>query len=79
MFYIEAYDQNGKQILGNMDGQAALRVVNYKRTIRYKELSTLKTLNNRVYRYDIVKSCNGVSEKVEEVFNLTHPLNCRSC
>jgi hypothetical protein len=42
-YYVEAYDANNYQILGNLDGQAVLRVRNYKRTKHYKNLRTLRT------------------------------------
>lgn len=52
MYYVEAYDLNDRQILGNLDGQTVLRVRNYKRTKHYKNLRTLRT--HRVSYYNIV-------------------------
>ena len=37
-YYIEAYDISHNQILGNLDGQTALNVTAYRRTLIYKEL-----------------------------------------
>ena len=51
-YYVEAYDSNDHQVLGNLDGQAVLRVRNYKRTKHYKNLRTLRT--HRVAYYKIV-------------------------
>lgn len=34
-FYIEAFDATHRQILGNLDGQAAIKARNYKRTNAY--------------------------------------------
>lgn len=52
MYYVEAYDLNDRQILGNLDGQTVLRVRNYKRTKHYRNLRTLRT--HRVSYYNIV-------------------------
>jgi hypothetical protein len=52
MYYVEAYDSNDRQILGNLDGQTVLRVRNYKRTKHYRNLRTLRT--HRVSYYNIV-------------------------
>lgn len=45
--YIEAYDGSGRQMLGNLDGQGVINARQYKRTDRYKALSTFRTLHNR--------------------------------
>lgn len=63
-YYIEAFDKNGREILGNLDGQNALRCVDYKRTLAYKGLSTLKTLNNRVKFYRVVDYSGNIRETV---------------
>jgi hypothetical protein len=36
--YIEAYDKDNKQILGNLDGQTVIYAKNYKQTSQYKDL-----------------------------------------
>ena len=70
-YYVEAYDEHGQQILGNLDGQGVYRCNQYKRCNWYKNLSSLKTLNNRVAYYEIV---DEYARKVERVYNTTHPL-----
>lgn len=37
-YYIEAFDETHRQILGNLDGQAALRVRDYTRTAAFRQL-----------------------------------------
>jgi hypothetical protein len=59
-YYVEAYDANNYQILGNLDGQAVLRVRNYKRTKHYKNLRTLRT--HRVTYYKIVTENGHIVE-----------------
>ncbi len=59
-YYVEAYDANNYQILGNLDGQAVLRVRNYKRTKHYKSLRTLRT--HRVTYYKIVTESGHIVE-----------------
>ena len=36
--YIQAYRQDGSQILGNLDGQDSLDARDYRRTTRYRAL-----------------------------------------
>ena len=60
MYYVEAYDSNDRQILGNLDGQTVLRVRNYKRTKHYKNLRTLRT--HRVTYYKIVTESGHIVE-----------------
>jgi hypothetical protein len=60
MFYIEAFDAQDRPVLGNLDGQAVLRVRNYKRTKHYKNLRTLRT--HRVTYYKIVTESGRVME-----------------
>jgi len=57
--YVEAYDSNNKQILGNLDGQGVIHAKQFRRTLHFKSLPTFSTLNNRVKYYDIVTR-NGV-------------------
>lgn len=66
---IEAYDKEGKQILGNGDGQALLRgFKDYKRSNAYKRVKSLSrhdlSLDGRVAFY-LVK--NGQGELLEEI------------
>lgn len=37
-YFVEAYNQEGTQILGNLDGQTVFQNGNYKRTKAYKAL-----------------------------------------
>jgi len=60
MYYVEAYDSNDRQVLGNLDGQTVLRVRNYKRTKHYKNLRTLRT--HRVTYYKIVTESGHIVE-----------------
>ena len=59
-YYVEAYDSNDRQVLGNLDGQTVLRVRNYKRTKHYKNLRTLRT--HRVTYYKIVTESGHIVE-----------------
>ena len=59
-YYVEAYDSNDRQVLGNLDGQTVLRVRNYKRTKHYNNLRTLRT--HRVTYYKIVTESGRVVE-----------------
>jgi len=68
-YYVEAYDKNDRQILGNLDGQAALNVKNYRRTKRYRHLPYLQTLNGRVKYYRIV---DEQGRELETVMSDTH-------
>jgi len=65
-YYVEAFDHNCKEILGNLDGQGVINAKQYRRTNFYKSLHTRKTLNNRVYKYHIVTESDRT---VEIVYN----------
>ena len=73
-YIIEAYDENDRQVLGNLDGQVILtKVRNYRLTKHYKSLRTRRTLYNRVKYYNILKVLPDSSTKlVEVVQNETH-------
>jgi hypothetical protein len=62
--YVEAYNENHEQILGNLDGQGTLPKVNYKQTKKYSALATTKTLDNRVKYYLIVDYRGTILEKI---------------
>ena len=51
-YYIECYYQDGKPILGNLDGQAVMNCKNYKRTNAYKRIhkivGNLNHMNGKV-------------------------------
>lgn len=63
--YAEAFDKNNYQILGNLDGQGVIgNSPHYRRTKKYKALSTRKTLNNRVKYYLVVNDQGQVLERI---------------
>lgn len=64
-YYIEAFRKDGSQILGNLDGQNALRVRDYKRTRAYKQL--INKLPRPAYKnvaYWLITKDNTVVEKL---------------
>jgi hypothetical protein len=64
MFYIEAYYANGSPMLGNLDGQAALRCRSYKRTKHYRFLRDGKLRSPRVAYYKVVDGYGRVLETI---------------
>jgi len=66
-YYVEAYDVDDRQILGNLDGQRSWEGRDYLRTQWYKQLPYTKTLNNRVYMYRIKRG----EQTVKTVMSLT--------
>lgn len=73
-FYVEAYNEDGLQLLGNLDGQRSWEGKDYKRTAWYKALPQLRTLNDRVQLYKIVRESGRDNYIVcETVVNWTHP------
>jgi len=66
--YIEAYDQNGLPVLGNLDGQAVIRTPNYRRTIAYKRVRDLPrrqlSLNGMVREYRVVTENDAILETI---------------
>ncbi len=76
--YVEAYDQEGGQILGNLDGQAVVKMYSLgglRRKAWFRALSHLATLNNRVHSYQVVTESG---RELARVLNLTHPMNHRT-
>jgi hypothetical protein len=65
-YYVEAYDSNDRQVLGNLDGQTVLRVRNYKRTKHYNWLRENKGRNPRVSYYRIVTNNGCVIETLNQ-------------
>lgn len=67
--YIEVYDADNHQILGNLDGQAVIRTANYRRTTAYQRLSkivgNLDWMNGRVRSARIVRPDGRVLETVQ--------------
>ena len=63
-YYVEAFDDRDMPILGNCDGQAMLRVRNYKRTKHYNWLRENKGRNPRVAYYRIVAEGGRILETI---------------
>ena len=69
-FYIEAYDINNSQILGNLDGQAAFSAVNPTKTKHWKKLYVRDRIKyNRVHRWHLV---NAKNELLATCVNIYH-------
>jgi hypothetical protein len=68
-YYIECYHKDGTQRLGNLDGQASLNVINYKRTNAYKRILTIvknpNHMNGIVDRAHIVNERGRVLEVIK--------------
>lgn len=66
--YIEVFDADGQQILGNLDGQAVIRTPNYRRTAAYQRLGKIVGntgwMNGRVQSARIVRPDGRVIEVV---------------
>lgn len=62
--YVEAFGHDGRQILGNLDGQRAWQGSAYRRTAWYRALPTLRTLDDRVAFYRIVAENGRLLERV---------------
>ena len=76
--YVEAYDEEGGQILGNLDGQTVVTMHSLgglRRKEWFRRLATLATLNNRVHSYRVVTESG---RELARVLNLTHPMNHRT-
>jgi hypothetical protein len=67
--YIEAFDENGNQVLGSLDGQNVLTCQDYRKTKHWKRLvnepKEKLSLGGRVVRYHVVSE-NG---KILSVLN----------
>jgi hypothetical protein len=66
-YYVEAYYEDGGQILGNCDGQAVLRCRNFRRTKYYKYLRDKVSRGaqpKRVSYYKIVAENGNVLETI---------------
>lgn len=54
-FYVEAYDRDGKQVLGNLDGQTVINCQDFRRSARFKALTSGKfRASERVVQWRIV-------------------------
>jgi len=52
-FIVQAFDRQGRQILGTMNGQTVITAKQYKRTHAYKAL--LRRRDPRVAKYEILR------------------------
>ena len=73
--FVEAYGRDGRQILGNMDGQTAWEGKDYRRTDWYRALPRRVSLGNRVMTYRIVDGRHRVLETLRANFDYTQWLN----
>lgn len=71
-YHVAAFDQQGRQILGNLDGQGIFRARDYKRTQWFKALPTFRTLNNCVKEYHIFNANGCEDVLITKVTNQTH-------
>lgn len=66
--YIECFRADGSEIFGNLDGQAVLRTLHYKRTNAYKSLKQIvgnpKWMNGKVAFARVVTSSGTILETV---------------
>src|SRR5690606_20481075 len=83
-YYVEAYDHEGKQILGNLDGQGVIKAKNYRRTQHYKKLYQGKVgSSSRVHCWKIVDENGNVLEviykptKIKQVLPMEAPVKQR--
>lgn len=63
-YYVEAYYEDGAQILGNCDRQGVIYAKQYKRTDHYK---SLKHGSSRVHSYKILTPNNQVIEVIKNL------------
>lgn len=64
-YYVEAYYEDGREILGNMDGQASIKCRNIRRTKHYRHLRDVIASSNRhpkVAYYKIVDANGHILE-----------------
>lgn len=66
--YIECFHADGKEILGNLDGQAVIHAKNYRRTNAYKRLKNIvknpKWMNGKVDHAKVVTPNGTVLETI---------------
>lgn len=63
--YVEAYDADNMQILGNLDGQTVLHARDYRRTARYKAMvNNTLMVSNRVAYWRIVDENGNTIEVI---------------
>lgn len=72
--YVEAYDKDGLQILGNLDGQRSWQGTDHKRTAWYKELKNPTRKYPRVMQWKIVSGDPlRCLTTLETIANPNHP------
>lgn len=68
--YIEAFNSNNQQILGNLDGQTIINSNNYKQHPLYKKLITSSrftlSLNGKVTKYHITNQKGTILEIIKK-------------
>lgn len=64
-YYVEAFDEDDRQILGNLDGQTVIHAKDYRRTQHYKALvnNTIRA-SQRVALWRIVNEQGHVVEVI---------------
>ena len=75
-FQVCAFDGNGLQVLGNMDGQGFFKCKIPYRCTWFKRLATLKTLNNRIQEYivyDVTANTYEKGNEIARIANMNHP------
>ena len=75
-YYIEAFDNAGSEILGNLDGQCRLIACNYKRTNIYKDL--VNADKSRSVKYSKVSYWVVVSEFGYRIETIANNMNVRN-
>jgi len=75
-YQVCAFNEDGLQWLGNLDGQGIFECKIPERCTWFKRLATLKTLNNRVQLYIVYKLDGGPysnGTEYKRIANQNHP------
>jgi hypothetical protein len=68
--YIEAYNKDGKQILGNLDGQCLIRCKDYKLSSNYRHAVRVvkegASLNGAVHSMRVVDAKGNLLETISK-------------
>ena len=70
LYYIESYYNDGREILGTINGQGIISARQYKRTNRYKWMRGINTPNERKYSmvaYFVITDYDG--KPIEKISN----------
>lgn len=70
-YYVAAYDINGLQVLGNLDGQGIFIAKDFRKCAWFKKLKNRKTLNNRIMEYWIFDA-DKQEGPIVKIANMTH-------